>query len=440
MAIKTIDFNAKQPVQYCIPLWLRDEQIKLSIARIQDRIQPVTEIRKEPIAVVCFGPSLNDTWEKIKEFQYVITCSGSHKFMVDRGIIPTWHVEVDPRAHKTKLIGPPCKETEYLISSTCHQAVFDHLEGFKVKLWHVFDSQEDAIRTLPAGEWALTGGSSVGLRALTIARFLGFIDLHVFGMDGCEGNSGKHAAEHPNQPKGHSLTTYEGVEYKTTASMLECAKQTWHELNQMPDVVATFHGEGLVQHMAKSYKPNHKPSYIGFTKPELISSDYVGLNAKLHKENLTYGVGGGSHAKVVMDLMEKCGCKSVLDYGCGKGYLAKNLPFPIWEYDPAVPGKSESPRPADLVVCTDVLEHIEPDKLDFVLDDLARVTKKVGYFVIHTGPSGKTLSDGRNTHLIQEGEEWWKTKLSKFFALPNRSVIKRPPLIYFVVGSKKKRK
>jgi uncharacterized Rossmann fold enzyme len=437
--VKYLDSTKKQEVKYCIPLWLRDEQIKLAIARIKNRIEPNYEKRNEPIAIVCFGPSLNETWEKIKNFKYIISCSGSHKFLIEKGIIPTWHVEVDPRPHKTKLIGTPHKDVEYLISSTCHQAVFDHLEGFNVKLWHVFDCQNDAMRTLPHGEWALTGGASVGLRSMAIARFLGFTDLHIFGMDGCEGKSGKHAAEHPMQPKGHSLCEYNGVTYKTTISMLECARQTFHELDQMPGVNATFYGEGLVQAMAKDYKPNCVPkerAIIGVNKPELISEDYRKLNEELHTDNLAYGVGGTKHIDVVLKLSKQLNSTSILDYGCGKGYLAKGLPFPIWEYDPAIPGKEISPRPADIVICTDVLEHIEPDKIHFVLDDLRRCTLKLIYLTIHTGPSSKFLSDGRNAHLLQKNKKWWKKKLDQYFYLAENSIISKSPMLYIVAAPK----
>jgi hypothetical protein len=68
-----------------------------------------------------------------------------------------------------------------------------------------------------------------------------------------------------------------------------------------------------------------------------------------------------------------------------------------------------------LVVCVDVLEHIEPEKLIYVLDDLKRCTKKLAFFVIDTVPAIKTLADGRNTHLIQEGMGWWEDKLKSFF-------------------------
>lgn len=444
-----LNANEKQNVAYCIPIWLRDEQIKLAIKRVKDRLLPHYDSRPEPIAIVCYGPSLADTWEHIKGFEYVITCSGAHKFLVDRGIIPTWHVEVDPRPHKVHLIGTPTTNTDYLIASTCHPDVFDLLEKHhaSVKLWHVFDNTEDGSRALPPGEWAITGGCGVGLRAMTIAAFMGFRDLHIFGMDGnYRPDAGSHADKHPNQPRRYETCMYDGVEYQTTPGFLEAARQTWHELDQMPSVKATFYGEGLVQHMWRNYVPNTSgrvtDNIIGFAKPELISEEYRELNSRLHTDNLAYGVGGGKHANTVLALAKSLQTTSVLDYGCGKGYLGKHLPFPIWEYDPAIPEKADAPRPADLVVCTDVLEHIEPDKLRFVLDDLHRCTKKIGFFSIHTGAAGKTYANGQNTHLIQKPRRWWEKQLSKFFKIGK--VFEVGPVIVVVVEplphSKLKRK
>lgn len=444
---KILDLDAKQKVGYCIPLWLRDEQIKQAVLRVKDRLQPVEEQRTDPIAIVGFGPSLQTTWEQLKAFKYIITCSGSHKFLLERGIVPTYHVEVDPREHKVTLLGPPHPDVEYLIASTCHPKYFDHLEGYKVKLWHIFDSTEEGLRMLPRSEWAVTGGCDAGLRAMTLAAFLGFRDLHIFGLDGSTPapDGLRHAAEHPNGKQKYSVTKYKDQEFYTTPAMLEAAKQTFHELRQMPKVQATFYGEGLTQEMAKDYRPpkdeSPKPlnSVIAFVKPDLISDAYRKLNADLHQQNLAYGVGGGKHADIVLKLVASLNTTSVLDYGCGKGYLAKALSFPIWEYDPAIPEKSLEPRPADIVVCTDVLEHIEPEKLQFVLRDLQRVTKKVLYAIIHTGPAGKTLSDGRNTHLIQRDRRWWDKKLSNYFKI-GQTIEKLPELHYVLAPQLKLKK
>ena len=150
---------------------------------------------------------------------------------------------------------------------------------------------------------------------------------------------------------------------------------------------------------------------------QTISDEYRGLNQQLHADKKEYGTSGSKWALQIMEMCKTLETRDVLDYGCGKSTLANNLPFSIRQYDPAIPKYSERPSPADLVVCTDVLEHIEPEFLDAVFDDLQRLTRKMGYFVIATGPANKTLADGRNAHLIQEGPRWWLPKIMQRFEL-----------------------
>jgi hypothetical protein len=107
--------------------------------------------------------------------------------------------------------------------------------------------------------------------------------------------------------------------------------------------------------------------------------------------------------------------RDVLDYGCGRGTLAQALDFPIRMYDPCIAGLDAPPQPADVVACTDVLEHIEPDCLDDVLDDLKRVVRAYGLFVIANRPASKILPDGRNAHLIQEPWPWWEPRITSRF-------------------------
>jgi FkbM family methyltransferase len=437
--IKKLDIENLPQVGYCVSENLRDEQIKINIQKVKGRIQSVEESTDEPIAIVCFGSSLNDTWEQVKGFKKIMTCSGAHKFLIDRGVIPTWHVELEPREHKIKMLGEPHKETEYLIASTVHPRYIDALDGYNVKLWHIFATKEGGM-VLPRGEWLITGGSSVGLRCITLARFMGYKNLHIFGMDGSFGESGTHAHEHPNAPKSFSDLEYNGKIYKTTPSIAFCAKETWKELDQMPDVKATFYGEGLVQAMAKDYVPNPiKTALIAFNKPELISPEYIQLNKKLHEDNPMYGMGGSKHADTILKLSKELKTTDILDYGAGKMMLQKSLPFPIFNYDPCVPEISATPRPADILVCTDVLEHIENDKLNFVLDDIRRCMKKVGYLVISTRKAVKTYANGSNTHSIVQGKDWWQKKLSKFFDIG--TIIDKPEVseLHVVIAPKTKK-
>ena len=146
----------------------------------------------------------------------------------------------------------------------------------------------------------------------------------------------------------------------------------------------------------------------------LISAEYAALNAEHHQNDSTYGAFGGN-AEHLLIVANQLGTRDILDYGCGKGRLAKCMPWPIKEYDPAIPGKDQRPEPADIVICRDVLEHVEPEYLNDVLADLARCLKRLGLFSIGTAPSWDVLSDGRNAHLIQRPWLWWREQLAKYF-------------------------
>lgn len=152
--------------------------------------------------------------------------------------------------------------------------------------------------------------------------------------------------------------------------------------------------------------------------PELISDYYREQNVELHKLRPDYGANGHRHAPQIRELAKAMNAQSILDYGSGKGTLADALhDFNVINYDPAFPQWAAVPEPADLVVCGDVLEHIEPEYLDAVLDDLVRVTRKCLWATIATRPAVKTLPDGRNTHLIQEPMQFWLPKLWGRFIL-----------------------
>lgn len=158
------------------------------------------------------------------------------------------------------------------------------------------------------------------------------------------------------------------------------------------------------------------------TDAALISDEYRRLQEDLHGDPL-YGVASVKYAPLVADYIRKSKIKEVLDYGAGKGRLGEELDWLVpWEldmrrYDPGVPQWAAPAKPAEFVACIDVLEHVEPQLLPNVLDDLRRVTAGSGLFTVHTGPAGKVLADGRNAHLIQQPARWWLPQIMERFEL-----------------------
>jgi 2-polyprenyl-3-methyl-5-hydroxy-6-metoxy-1,4-benzoquinol methylase len=149
-----------------------------------------------------------------------------------------------------------------------------------------------------------------------------------------------------------------------------------------------------------------------------ITPEYRELNRKLHETRPTYGAGLATNGYYPIIKMTAIHYKalSILDYGCGKGALKKTLTdFNISEYDPCIEGKDGDPEPCDMLVCLDVMEHIEPELLDDVLAHIKSKFTKCAFISVSLISANAILADGRNAHLIQESPEWWVAKFSETF-------------------------
>jgi hypothetical protein len=151
-----------------------------------------------------------------------------------------------------------------------------------------------------------------------------------------------------------------------------------------------------------------------------ITPEYQLEQQRLH-QNPAYGIASVHFAPIVERLLRETGFLSVLDYGAGKRRLQESIaPFlqnsgcAYYACDPAYP-EYGLPTPAELVCCIDVLEHVEEQFLDDILREIAAHTRGLAFLTIHMGPAAKTLSDGRNAHLIQKPQSWWLPRISAYF-------------------------
>jgi len=164
----------------------------------------------------------------------------------------------------------------------------------------------------------------------------------------------------------------------------------------------------------------------------LISEEYIKLNRELHQSNPVFGDAGRRWSIRALELLKETDSKTFLDYGCGKGTIIfkdgndeplKDIDVRL--YDPCIPERSQLPQAAEVVFCTDVLEHIEEEFIDNVLDHLRDLAEKVFFGIVALRPANKTLPDGRNTHILLKSREWWLNQLKERFPagkeLPQRN-------------------
>jgi hypothetical protein len=145
---------------------------------------------------------------------------------------------------------------------------------------------------------------------------------------------------------------------------------------------------------------------------------------EMHKdENLYAGSSTRIHKDFIQQFLIELDCKSILDYGCGKGiqYFKEKIHethflgiLPAL-YDPAVEQYSKLPDGKfDAVICTDVLEHIEEEDVDKVLSEIYSKADKFVYLGISNVPASSILPDGRNAHVTLKSLSWWAEKASKY--------------------------
>lgn len=155
----------------------------------------------------------------------------------------------------------------------------------------------------------------------------------------------------------------------------------------------------------------------------LITDEYRELNKKFHERERNagtpWGVSGRKYYKQVYNFANKIGAKSILDYGCGSSTLKGAFyghgtldDFDFREYDPCVPGKdAKRPDKADLVVNTDVMEHVEPQFINDTLLELYNRSEKGLFMVIATISSSEWLTSEINAHRTVENADWWINRI-----------------------------
>jgi hypothetical protein len=126
----------------------------------------------------------------------------------------------------------------------------------------------------------------------------------------------------------------------------------------------------------------------------VISQKAKAANAGYHAEAPMWGASASRWLDEVTAHARHLEAKTILDFGCGKGRVKQGLDpkvYTVTEYDPGIPGKDLWPSPADMVVCIDVMEHVEGPCVEATLVEIGELARTGAFMVIALYSNGAKL-------------------------------------------------
>jgi hypothetical protein len=229
---------------------VRQAQMGMAVARKLPKLWPVP-IGEDSLTLACYGPSLLDTWRDIK--RPIMSMSGSHNFLIERGIVPDYHVDMDPRSHKLSHILKPHKDVQYLMATVCHPFTWAVLKGYNVKTWHVVSGKNtrEWLEKYDPRTVLVAGGSTIGLASIHVGGLLGYRHFEIHGMDGCWRGKRRHAGMHYGHEHKPMPHTVNGRTFWTSKIMMNANVELLNVVRNFP-FFAVLHGDGLQQEMVEA--------------------------------------------------------------------------------------------------------------------------------------------------------------------------------------------
>jgi len=206
---------------------------------------PDYRVREEPIAIVGYGPSLRQTWERLRDFKTIWTVSKAHDFLVERGIMPTYHLDLDPRIHKAEFMTRPRPQTQYFLSSHVHPDYVTKMKaaGVPLQLFHVaIDKHERLDPRYPA----LKVRFDAGVQAAEAAFMRGYRTQHWFGIEYGHAGQATHAGLHWGVTAPKCIVVAEGRQFISSNLFFHGLLLAEHFLCDRALIRCTLHGDGLL--------------------------------------------------------------------------------------------------------------------------------------------------------------------------------------------------
>jgi hypothetical protein len=189
--IQGVNLSMDRPVEYVNENITHSSRLNLPyISKLKDW--------RGPVAIVGGGPSLLETMSELSQFENTIVCGSAHDTLIKNYIFPKYAVFVDPDPIMSEYVKTPHPLVRYLVASQCHISLFNRLRHQEVYVWHA-DPNGQADIKFKDNCRPISGGCTVGTRAIFIAMGMGWRDLHLFGFDNCIRDNKHHAYEYQTE-------------------------------------------------------------------------------------------------------------------------------------------------------------------------------------------------------------------------------------------------
>ncbi len=226
------------------------------------------------------GPSVQGYLEEIRNRRLagdcVIALKDTHDWLIQHEIIPHFAVAIDPQAERATVFQSPHSDVTYLIASQVHPSMLDHLSLFHVELWHAYI--KDGQTVPPPGTPMIAGGTTTGLRAITLLYSMGFRRFELYGFDSCLSDGVLRM--NGTRPRSGDDTVHEIVvdsqTFHSTPAMTAQASEFQNLYLSMPDMQLQAHGHGLIQAIvrARAARPIRTVSFLHHFGPNSASFRY----------------------------------------------------------------------------------------------------------------------------------------------------------------------
>lgn len=223
--------------------------VQAALARNLPELSPGIVGHDGTMVIVGSGPSMPSFVEDIRQERGrkrpIFAVKAAHDFLCEQGIEPDLFLCVDPRDRSSQL-SKANDYTTYLISSRCDASMFDALHNRHVVLVHTWAEAEHCPEY--EGRVLVGGGTTSGLRAITVSYILGFRNIILYGFDSCldKDKTTKRFTGEAVEPSKIIDVIVDGKRFWANGAMAQQASELQDYYKVMPDLHIEAKGKGLI--------------------------------------------------------------------------------------------------------------------------------------------------------------------------------------------------